>query len=65
MARILRRTLNDEYSEPYDFFSPHPGVVNFAFADGSVRGVKTSASLDVLIALASRNGGETIDPDGY
>jgi len=41
MARILRRQLNDPYAEPYDYFSPHPGVVNFAFADGSVRAVKT------------------------
>jgi len=65
MARVLRRQLNDEYAEPYDYFSPHAGVVNFAFADGSVRGVRTTASLDVLIALASRAGGEVIDPDGY
>ena len=65
MARILNRTLNHPNAEPYDFFSPHAGIVNFAFGDGSVRAVKDSASIDVLRALASRNEGDAVDPDGY
>jgi prepilin-type processing-associated H-X9-DG protein len=65
MARILSRSLNSPNAEPYDYFSPHPGVVNFAFADGSVRAVKESATVDVLRALATRNEGDTVDPDGY
>jgi len=38
MARILCQQLNDTYAGRYDYFSPpHSGVVNFAFADWSVR----------------------------
>jgi prepilin-type N-terminal cleavage/methylation domain-containing protein/prepilin-type processing-associated H-X9-DG protein len=63
MARIGTKQLNDPYSEPYDFFSPHPGVVNFLFCDGSVRGVVTSTDLDTLHALATRAGGEPVSLD--
>ncbi|HEY2783630.1 MAG TPA: DUF1559 domain-containing protein [Fimbriiglobus sp.] len=65
MARILSRGLNSPNAEPYDYFSPHPGVVNFAFGDGSVRPVKDTANIQVLRALASRNEGDVVDPDGY
>ena len=37
MARFYTRPINDPWSEPYDFFSPHPSVMNTLFADGSVR----------------------------
>jgi prepilin-type N-terminal cleavage/methylation domain-containing protein/prepilin-type processing-associated H-X9-DG protein len=64
MARIGRKTLNDPYSEPYDFFTPHPGRGAFAFADGSVRLISTGIDVEVLQALATRNGGEIIrEPD--
>jgi prepilin-type N-terminal cleavage/methylation domain-containing protein/prepilin-type processing-associated H-X9-DG protein len=65
MARIGRKQLNDPTSEPYDFFSPHQGVVQFAFADGSVRPVQTSASVAVLVALSTRAGNEVINPGDY
>jgi prepilin-type processing-associated H-X9-DG protein/prepilin-type N-terminal cleavage/methylation domain-containing protein len=58
MARVWNKPLNDPWSEPYDFFSPHPGAMNALFADGSVRRVTTSVSLDVLRAIATRSGGE-------
>jgi prepilin-type N-terminal cleavage/methylation domain-containing protein/prepilin-type processing-associated H-X9-DG protein len=63
MARIGNKPLNDSNSEPYDFFSFHTGVVNFLFCDGSVHGIRTSAPVPVLQALATRDGGEPIDLD--
>jgi prepilin-type N-terminal cleavage/methylation domain-containing protein len=60
LARIGRRHLNDPYSEPYDFFSPHAGV-HFVFADATVHRVSPSVSPTTLQALATRNGKETHD----
>jgi prepilin-type N-terminal cleavage/methylation domain-containing protein/prepilin-type processing-associated H-X9-DG protein len=63
MARIGVKTLNDPYSEPYDFFSPHERVVNFLFVDGSVHGLASTVDLDTLRALATRAGNETVSLD--
>jgi prepilin-type processing-associated H-X9-DG protein len=61
MARIGRKPLNDPWSEPYDFFSPHLGaVINFVFADGSVHAFPFSTPIEIMQALATRAGGETI-----
>jgi type II secretory pathway pseudopilin PulG len=49
--------LNDPASTPTGFFSPHPGAVLFALADGSARPFSTHTDLAVLQALASRTGG--------
>jgi prepilin-type N-terminal cleavage/methylation domain-containing protein/prepilin-type processing-associated H-X9-DG protein len=59
LVHIAVHTLNDPNSDPEDFFSPHAGVANFLFADGSVRPLHAETSLGVLQALATRNGGET------
>jgi prepilin-type N-terminal cleavage/methylation domain-containing protein len=64
LARIGNRTLNSPYSEPYDFFSPHVGKVFFVFADTSVHGLTTEVDLQVLHALATRNGGEDVGDYG-
>lgn len=61
LARIGNRRLNDPTSEPYDFFSPHPSLVQFVFVDGSVHALPTSTAVSVLQALATRAGNETID----
>jgi prepilin-type N-terminal cleavage/methylation domain-containing protein/prepilin-type processing-associated H-X9-DG protein len=45
--------------------SRHPGIVNVAFADGSVRPVKTSVSPTVWWALGTRAGGEVLSSDAY
>ncbi|APW61869.1 DUF1559 domain-containing protein [Paludisphaera borealis] len=45
--------------------SNHPGGVNTAFSDGSVRFIKDSVSLQAWWALGSRNGGEVISSDAY
>jgi prepilin-type processing-associated H-X9-DG protein len=46
------------------FWSFHPGGANWLFADGSVRFLPYSAR-DLLPALATRSGGETVDPSEY
>jgi prepilin-type N-terminal cleavage/methylation domain-containing protein/prepilin-type processing-associated H-X9-DG protein len=61
VARVGRKSLNDLYSEPYDFFSPHGNTVYFLFADGSIHGVSDSIDVDVLRALCTRDGGEPIN----
>jgi prepilin-type N-terminal cleavage/methylation domain-containing protein/prepilin-type processing-associated H-X9-DG protein len=65
LARINNKTLNSPFSEPYDFFSPHGSVVQFAFADGSVRALSAGVDLSVLQALATRSGGEVVGDGSY
>jgi prepilin-type processing-associated H-X9-DG protein len=49
----------------YGLSSYHPGGANISFADGSVRFVKSSTAMQVMWALASKDGGETISADQY
>jgi prepilin-type N-terminal cleavage/methylation domain-containing protein len=65
LGHIAVHTLNDPNADPEDFFSPHPGVGLFLFADGSVRPLYTSVRLSVLQALATRAGGEVVNPDDF
>ncbi len=46
------------------FTSKHTGVVNFVYADGSVRGVKTSAAALVFRHASGAADGNTYDPAG-
>jgi prepilin-type N-terminal cleavage/methylation domain-containing protein/prepilin-type processing-associated H-X9-DG protein len=45
--------------------SAHPGGLNMALCDGSVRYVKASIDLPTWRALGSRNGGEVISASSY
>jgi prepilin-type N-terminal cleavage/methylation domain-containing protein/prepilin-type processing-associated H-X9-DG protein len=54
---------NGGYS--YGASSAHPGGVNAAMADGSVRFIKSSIGQNVWWALGTRNGGEIISADQY
>jgi prepilin-type N-terminal cleavage/methylation domain-containing protein/prepilin-type processing-associated H-X9-DG protein len=45
--------------------SNHPGGVNVGFADGSVKFVKDSVSLQSWWALGTRDGGEVVSSDSY
>jgi prepilin-type N-terminal cleavage/methylation domain-containing protein/prepilin-type processing-associated H-X9-DG protein len=45
--------------------SNHPGGVNLGLADGSVRFIKDSVSLQTWWALGTREGGEVISSDSY
>jgi prepilin-type processing-associated H-X9-DG protein len=50
----------DPNGEVNQFYSGHPGGVNFLFADGHVAFLKTTLSNRVFRALATRAGGEVI-----
>jgi prepilin-type processing-associated H-X9-DG protein len=65
LVHVAVHTINDANADPEDFFTPHPGTANFLFVDGSVRPVRTGIDLSVLQALATRNGGEVVNPDDY
>jgi prepilin-type N-terminal cleavage/methylation domain-containing protein/prepilin-type processing-associated H-X9-DG protein len=45
--------------------SKHPGGVNVATADGSVKFIKNSISLNIWRALSSSAGGEVLSADSY
>ncbi len=45
----------------HSFRSAHPGGLNFAFADGSVRFIDEGISLDLYRALATREGKEDVN----
>jgi len=47
------------------FASFHPGVMNFAMADGHVRAIKVYADATVYRNLATVNGAEIISADSY
>jgi prepilin-type N-terminal cleavage/methylation domain-containing protein/prepilin-type processing-associated H-X9-DG protein len=43
----------------------HPGGANVAFADGSVRFLKSSTQMMVIWSLGSKDGGEVVSSDSY
>jgi prepilin-type processing-associated H-X9-DG protein len=49
----------------FGFHGLHPGGVNFAFADGSVKFLKESVSIPTYRALGTRAGGEVLSADSY
>jgi prepilin-type N-terminal cleavage/methylation domain-containing protein len=65
LARTYNKPLNSPNSEPYDFFSPHPQLVQFVFGDGSVHALSSATSLTVLDGLATIGGGEAFDSSGF
>ena len=60
-----RRTPNDPEAHVEDYWSYHPGGINFLFADGSVRFIKNGINPTVWQALATRAGGEIVGSDQY
>jgi prepilin-type processing-associated H-X9-DG protein len=53
------------YNDIISASSNHPGGVNVAFCDGSVKFIKNSIALNTWWALGSRNLGEVISADAY
>ena len=53
------------YYYPTAATSRHPGGLNMAFCDGSVRFIKNSINLPVYWALSTRNENEIISSDAY
>jgi prepilin-type N-terminal cleavage/methylation domain-containing protein len=60
MARVNKKPINDPYSEPYDFFSPHGDRALFVFADGSVHVLHSNLDQGTFQALATRNNDDII-----
>jgi prepilin-type processing-associated H-X9-DG protein len=60
-------TWNGDWDCPgmYGLSSYHPGGGNVAFADGSVRFLKSSTSMQAVWALGSRAQGEVVSSDQY
>ena len=61
LARIGNRTINSRWCEPYDYFSGHPSVANFLFADGAVRPLSSTIDREVLHALATRADADLVE----
>lgn len=59
------RTPNHPRAHVEDYQGRHPGGVNFLFADGSVKFIKSTISQAVYHALGTRNLGEVISSDSY
>ena len=47
------------------FGSSHAGVFNGVFADGHVRPISFSVSLNVFMEVSSRNDGQVFSPDAF
>src|SRR5262249_3783800 len=63
MARTSGEPLNNPYSTPYDFYTPHPAAGQFLFADGSVRALPFSLPSYLWQAFGTRAGGEVVPPN--
>jgi prepilin-type N-terminal cleavage/methylation domain-containing protein/prepilin-type processing-associated H-X9-DG protein len=57
------RSPGDPNGDTNQFYSQHPGGVNFVFADGHVVFLKTTLYSKVYNALATRAGGEVVSTD--
>jgi prepilin-type N-terminal cleavage/methylation domain-containing protein/prepilin-type processing-associated H-X9-DG protein len=65
LAHTGSHTINDPDADPDDFFTPHAGVGNFLFGDGSVRPIHARLPLPILQALSTRAGGEVVDANSF
>ncbi len=65
MARTNPFPMNQYYASPYDFYSPHPNVGMFVFADGSVRPLRFALTPAVWEALGTAAGGEIVKEGDY
>ena len=59
------RTPNHPKAHVEDYWSRHPGGVDFLFGDGSVKFIKNQISIRVYQSLATRAGGELINGSDY
>jgi hypothetical protein len=61
---------NDRYDSNnwragFGFKSQHPGIINFLFADGTVRPIKESINRNVYRWLSTRAQGEVVSSDSF
>jgi prepilin-type N-terminal cleavage/methylation domain-containing protein/prepilin-type processing-associated H-X9-DG protein len=59
------RTPNHPEAHVEDYWSYHPGGVNFLFADGSVHFIKDGIQPQIYRSLATRRLGEVLSADSY
>ena len=59
------RTPNNPKAHVEDYWSRHPGGVNFLMGDGSVKFIKDSVNPAPYRALATRSGNEVLSADQY
>jgi prepilin-type N-terminal cleavage/methylation domain-containing protein/prepilin-type processing-associated H-X9-DG protein len=59
------RVATTQFPPTYAWRSRHPGGVNLAFCDGSVKFVKNTINLFVWRALGTSAGGEVVSADSY
>jgi prepilin-type N-terminal cleavage/methylation domain-containing protein/prepilin-type processing-associated H-X9-DG protein len=71
-ANMAEEVANPGYKNPtsgncqnISFGSPHNGVFNAAFGDGSTRSIRLTVDRQVLYELSSRDDGLSIDPNAY
>jgi prepilin-type N-terminal cleavage/methylation domain-containing protein len=60
---ILGPSDNGNWPDRYSFRSRHPGGLQFALADGSIRFIRDSIPIQTYRALATIKGGESASPD--
>jgi prepilin-type N-terminal cleavage/methylation domain-containing protein/prepilin-type processing-associated H-X9-DG protein len=56
-------SINNSNEWGHCFYSFHPSVANFTFADGSVRTISESIELRTLAEMVTRGGGESQKPE--
>jgi prepilin-type processing-associated H-X9-DG protein len=49
----------------HNFGGPHPGFTQFVFVDGHVQAIPVTVDVEVLTALATRAGGESVQVSGF
>lgn len=65
-AKNVFNPINSRFSDPWNdgsFGSMHPGGAQFARCDGSVHFISQTVDMTTYRAVASRNGGETVNLD--
>jgi type II secretory pathway pseudopilin PulG len=63
LAHTGSHTLSAPNADPDDFFTPHIGLGQMLFTDGSVRSVPIDLDLAILQAISTRAGGEVVSGD--
>jgi prepilin-type N-terminal cleavage/methylation domain-containing protein len=62
LAKVSRPSILNSRSDDDCYYSEHPQIVQFVFADGSVRSINENVALPTIFALGTKNGGEVPGP---
>ena len=64
-AKPLAIEIDPDYADIYDFYTAHPLIGIFLFADGSVRSISSGKSQAIWEAIGTRAGGEIVSDSDY